>query len=211
LGERQVIVSKRRQRPDFPSGFGAHHSDHEEVEMKQVLAISFLLAAFHFSSQTASSQSASAAGLAVSALAAAPQAPQTVPGAAKAIPAAPSNLAVISATDTSVTLTWTLGSNDATTIHIEFQTGSAGFMEIPPGVSGNSTGVLVSNLTPGTPYTFRVRASNADGFSAYSNTVTINAAINAVPALSPLAAAALIVLLALLSMLALRRRTNPTS
>jgi len=168
--------------------------------MKKVLAISFLLAAFTFLSQSASA----AAGLAVSALPAAPHALPLVPGVAKAIPAAPSNLAAMSVTSTSLTLTWALNSSDATIIHIEYQTGSSGFMEIPPGVSGNSTGAIVTNLTPGTPYTFRVRASNADGFSPYSNTVTINAAINAVPALSPLSAAALILFLALFGMLALR-------
>jgi hypothetical protein len=136
--------------------------------MKKLLAISFLLTAFSFLAQS----TPAAAGPTVTALPE-PAAAEQAPSGAKAIPAAPSNLAAMSVTSTSLTLTWTLNSSDATVIHIEFKTGSSAFTEIPPGVSGNSTGAIVNGLTPSTTYMFRVRASNADGFSPYSNTVTV--------------------------------------
>lgn len=137
--------------------------------MKRVLATSFLLTAVIFLGQSAPA----AAGPTVSAAPAPPHASQPSPTGAKAIPAAPSNLQVMSVTATTLTLTWTLNSSDATAIHIEFKTGSSAFTEIPPGVSGDSTGAIVSNLTPSTTYMFRVRASNSDGFSPYSNVVTV--------------------------------------
>jgi|HubBroStandDraft_3_1064219.scaffolds.fasta_scaffold15983_3 hypothetical protein len=138
--------------------------------MKRALATSFLLAALPFLIHSAPAAAAPAvAGLPATGHAQ----PAPAPAGAKAIPAAPSNLQVMSVTATSLTLTWTLNSSDATVIHIEVKTGSSGFTEIPPGVSGSSTGAIVTNLTPSTTYMFRVRASNSDGFSPYSNVVTV--------------------------------------
>jgi hypothetical protein len=97
-------------------------------------------------------------------------------GAAKdtiaSAPFAPANLQVTSVMSTQVTLSWTLGSADATSIEVQGRIGSGAYQTVGT-VGGNVTSVVVTNLQPSTLYGFRVRASNSDGTSAFSNEVTV--------------------------------------
>ena len=77
-------------------------------------------------------------------------------------PSAPSNLTVSNTTSTSVTLTWSPSTDNVGVVC--YQIGSGNCI--------NSTSATVTNLTPGTSYTFAVRARDAAGNdSAYSNAV----------------------------------------
>jgi hypothetical protein len=76
---------------------------------------------------------------------------------------------------TQVTLSWMLGSNDATSIEVQGAVGAGTFSTLGM-VSGSSTAVVVTNLQPNTPYSFRVRATNSSGSSAWSNVVTVTTA-----------------------------------
>jgi hypothetical protein len=174
--------------------------------MKTALAIGLILTALTLPGHSAAAQSRPTVSALPTARPGAPPATDAALSGTKTIPAAPTDLNVVSSTTTSVTLTWTLNSSDATAIHVEFATAGSSFTELPGSpVTGNSTGAIVNNLTPGTIYMFRVRASNVDGFSSYSNTVTFpGGAVVSVPTLSALSAALLVALLAVLGTVALR-------
>jgi hypothetical protein len=92
--------------------------------------------------------------------------------AAPATPAAPSNLVATPVSTSQVNLTWKDNSNNETSFRIEAQP-AAGF-SIPPfteiGSTGpNVTSFSVTGLQAATGHSFRVRARNAAGDSAYSN------------------------------------------
>ena len=55
---------------------------------------------------------------------------------------------------------------------VEGRAGNGAFQDLG-GVSANANGAVITNLTPGTSYTFRVRARNANGDSPYSNQATV--------------------------------------
>jgi hypothetical protein len=88
-------------------------------------------------------------------------------------PDAPSNLAANAVSSTQINLSWTDNSNNETVFKIERCTGNncTNFGEIAQ-VGANVTSYPNSGLTKNTWYRYRVRASNANGDSAYSNTVT---------------------------------------
>lgn len=90
-------------------------------------------------------------------------------------PAAPSGLTATAVSPTQVNLTWTDNSSNETAFIIERRTGSGAWVEIAT-VAGNTTSYSVTNLTPDTSYSFRVRASNLAGDSAYSNTADASTA-----------------------------------
>jgi pimeloyl-ACP methyl ester carboxylesterase len=70
-----------------------------------------------------------------------------------------------------VNLTWTNNAPDATAIRIETQpAGSSTFTDI--GASPTFSNTPVTNLQANMMYSFRVRAQNAAGYSAYSNVAT---------------------------------------
>jgi fibronectin type 3 domain-containing protein len=99
-------------------------------------------------------------------------------------PAAPSNLAATALSGTSIQLTWTDNStppNTATGFDIEQSTDGVNFTQVATASAG-STSFTVGGLTVSTPYTFRIRAFNAIGNSAYSNTATATTT-NQVPTL----------------------------
>jgi len=85
---------------------------------------------------------------------------------------APSNLRATALSSTEIDLDWQDNSNNETGFRIEGRAaGQSSFQDLG-GVSANSTGATITNLAPGTAYTFRVRARNASGDSAYSNEAT---------------------------------------
>lgn len=87
-------------------------------------------------------------------------------------PAAPSNLRATALSSTEVDLEWNDNSNNETGFRVEGRAGSGAFQDLG-GVGAGATGAVITNLTPGTAYTFRVRARNANGDSPYSNQATV--------------------------------------
>jgi len=86
------------------------------------------------------------------------------------LPGAPSNLSATATSSTQVNLTWKNNAPDSTAIRVEVQSGST-FVDI--GAAATLTSTPVTNNLPNTTYTFRVRAENAAGYSAYSNNASV--------------------------------------
>jgi fibronectin type 3 domain-containing protein len=86
-------------------------------------------------------------------------------------PVSPSNLTATASTSSEVALAWTDDANDESGYLIEQSTDGSHFTQVGS-VPANSTVFSVTGLQPKTTYTFRVRAFNAVGNSAYSNTAT---------------------------------------
>jgi hypothetical protein len=88
-------------------------------------------------------------------------------------PAAPSNLTA-SMSGASVVLNWQDNSNNETQFLIERCQGAGCSNFAWLDARGPDITTLIdANVTAGQSYSYRVRASNADGYSAYSNTATI--------------------------------------
>ena len=86
----------------------------------------------------------------------------------QALPAAPTNLQATAISSSQVNMTWTNNAPDATAIRVEYlPASSTTFTDI--GAAATLTSTAVMNLQPSTVYSFRVRAQNAAGYSAYSN------------------------------------------
>jgi hypothetical protein len=94
-------------------------------------------------------------------------------GAASAVaqPAAPTKLQVLALQTDQIFLIWQDNSNNETNFRIEESTGGS-FTEIGT-TPANTTAVFVNGLNPATAYSFRVRASNGAGNSAYSNVAAV--------------------------------------
>ncbi len=92
--------------------------------------------------------------------------------AAPAVPAAPTNLAAGTVTATSVPLTWTDNATNETSYQVERAIGAGGFSPLAT-LGANATSYTNTPVSPSTSYSYRVRASNASGDSAYSNTVAV--------------------------------------
>jgi plastocyanin len=89
-------------------------------------------------------------------------------------PAAPSMLVATAQSSSDIQLTWkdnSSGANEETAFGIESKSGGGAFSEVAS-TGADATGATISSLAPATAYTFRVRASNAGGNSAYSNEAT---------------------------------------
>jgi fibronectin type 3 domain-containing protein len=86
-------------------------------------------------------------------------------------PAAPSNLTAAALSGTQINLTWTDNStppNTATGFDIEQSTDGVNFTQVATANAG-STSYTVGGLQVSTTYTYRIRAFNSIGNSAYSN------------------------------------------
>jgi len=85
------------------------------------------------------------------------------------VPSAPLNLTATVVSKSQINLSWTDSSSNETGFSIERKTGETGaYAEIAQ--SGiNTTNYNDSGLSPSTTYSYRVRAMNASGYSAYSN------------------------------------------
>jgi hypothetical protein len=94
----------------------------------------------------------------------------TVVASSVQAPSAPSNLSGSASSSSSVSLSWTDNSSNETGFLIERLNGST-WSQVAS-VSANVTSYQDSGLAAGTSYSYRVRATNAAGNSAYSNTAT---------------------------------------
>ncbi len=92
-----------------------------------------------------------------------------------------------------VTLTWNDNSSNESGFKIERATNSGGYGQIAL-VGANVTSYVDTNLASGSQYSYRVRAYNAAGDSAYSNVVThaTASAANTAPTISTIADQALV-------------------
>jgi hypothetical protein len=87
------------------------------------------------------------------------------------LPVAPTNLTASVATATSVALAWTDNSNNESGFQIERSTDGTNFSQIAT-VAANVASYPDGGLTTGTAYSYRVRAFNGAGNSAYTNVAT---------------------------------------
>jgi xyloglucan-specific exo-beta-1,4-glucanase len=88
-------------------------------------------------------------------------------------PAAPSSLTAAAASSTAINLTWVDNANNEAGFVIERATNATFTTGLVTTTAGsNATGVQVGGLSSNTTYYFRVRATNAVGDSAYSNTAS---------------------------------------
>lgn len=94
----------------------------------------------------------------------------TVTVATNAAPVAPSDLAVVSATATTVALAWTDNARPGAGYRVERSLDGSTF-SLAGVLSTNASGYTVMGLTPSTDYWFRVRAVEGSVYSAYSNVV----------------------------------------
>lgn len=96
-------------------------------------------------------------------------------------PAAPGGLTVTAISDTQVYLSWMDNSPDETAFALWRQTGSGSFIRLGV-LTPNTTAVVDGSVSPGTTYTYELRAIGLGGASAWSNQATITPAL---PALAP--------------------------
>jgi len=87
-------------------------------------------------------------------------------------PAAPTGLAGQSFKGNTVLLNWVDNANNEDGFKIERKTGAGTFAEIVQ-VPANTTSYTDTPVTAGTTYSYRVRAFNAAGNSAYSNEISV--------------------------------------
>jgi|GEM_PF-4918610 len=92
----------------------------------------------------------------------------TTPAASPSAPIAPSSLASNGISSTQVILSWADNSNNETGFKIERRTGIGSYSQIAT-VGANVTSYSDNSVVGSTPYSYRVRATNATGDSAYSN------------------------------------------
>ncbi len=88
------------------------------------------------------------------------------------VPAAPANLAATPLSSTQVMLTWQDKSTNETGFRIEVTDPRDPFLAIEI-AAANATSFVINGLGPDFPYTFRIRAENANGASAFSNQASV--------------------------------------
>jgi hypothetical protein len=95
----------------------------------------------------------------------------TTPASGPTAPAAPTELRAQALSKTEVQLNWRDNSTNEASFRIERLINGL-YVEIAT-VGANTAGAKVTGLKGGTSYTFRVRAANSAGYSAYSNTTAV--------------------------------------
>lgn len=103
-------------------------------------------------------------------------------------PVFPTGLTPLTVCNTSATLTWSDNSDNEDAFEIERRLGAGPFVTVGA-VAANTVVFEQNDLTPGATYTFRVRATNGDGASLYSNEVTVTTLLTTVAAPANLAVA----------------------
>jgi hypothetical protein len=96
-----------------------------------------------------------------------------------AAPAAPSNLTAAATSATEVSLSWQDNANQTAGFQISLSQDGGPFLEVQAAAPQQTT-VVITNLSPATAYTFRIRAQNAGGGATDNTTATVST-----PALSP--------------------------
>lgn len=91
---------------------------------------------------------------------------------------APSGLSASTVDEDSISLTWTDNATNEDDQEIQYDTDSNFGSPSTKTVAANTTSTTVSSLSEGTQYYFRVRASNTDGNSAWSNTDSATTKLN---------------------------------
>src|SRR5205085_2691189 len=86
-------------------------------------------------------------------------------------PAAPSNLAASAASSSQVNLTWTDNAGNETGFKVERSASGSSFAQVAL-VGAGVTSYSDTGLAASTQYSYRVRATNGAGDSAYSNTAS---------------------------------------
>jgi len=84
-------------------------------------------------------------------------------------PAAPSNLTATATSSSQISVAWTDNANNETSFTVERSVGGNPFTAVAT-LGANSTSFQDTGLAASTTYSYRVRASNGGGNSAYSNT-----------------------------------------
>jgi hypothetical protein len=87
-------------------------------------------------------------------------------------PAAPSALSATAASSTAVDLAWTDNADNETGYTVERSPDGAAWTAVTTTLPAGTTSYHDTGLTPSTGYSYRVKATNAAGSSAYSNTAT---------------------------------------
>jgi len=83
-------------------------------------------------------------------------------------PAAPTGLTAAAASASQINLSWTDNSDDETGFKVERAAASGGHTQVAT-VGANVRNYADTGLTPGTTYSYRVRATNSQADSPYSN------------------------------------------
>ncbi len=86
-------------------------------------------------------------------------------------PTAPSGLTAVASSSSQINLSWTDTSSNESGFRVERATGGGAFAVVQT-VGANVTSFSSTGLTASTAYSFRVRAFNSTGDSAYSNVAT---------------------------------------
>ena len=89
-------------------------------------------------------------------------------------PARPTNLVVVAASASQLDVTWTDASTNETGFKIERRRGSGSWSQIAT-AARNATTYTDSGLVSGAQYTYRVRAYNSVGNSAYATSSQVTA------------------------------------
>lgn len=89
------------------------------------------------------------------------------------IPAAPTELNAINITKNSFVLTWKDNSNNETGFRIYKLDSIDGLFKLSQTVASNVKQLSVANLQPNTSHTYKLRAYNSDGSSAYTNELKV--------------------------------------
>jgi len=88
------------------------------------------------------------------------------------VPAAPSNLKVTGSDASHVLFSWTDNSTDEYGFEIQRAVNNGSFVKLAD-VSSNVTSFTDRNVVQNTEYTYRVRAYNNNGYSGFSNSITV--------------------------------------